>query len=249
MTLGEKISALRRQRGMSQKQLAEMLMISPQAVSRWENGENTPDVENILRLSEILDVSTDYLLKNGETMATGEAPGDEEERKKNGFSFSIDLDGLEDLKNLKELKELKNLKNLKNLDEDDNIVIRNGKIIRRGRRRGMSHNIIIKNINRIAVLSFLVIGFGWGLWHPGWLILVAAWAIKAIYNIVVNKSLEGIGFGSLAILIFFVMGLGWGLWHPGWLVFLVAGLLDSLLNEFRRSRRHGGDGWDDDDDD
>ena len=242
MTLGEKISALRRQKGMSQKHLAEILMISPQAVSRWEQGENTPDLDNILRLSEIFDVSTDYLLKNGETIRAEE--GDDEGKSKGKFSFNFDIDGLEDLKELKNLKELKSLRNL---DNNGDIVITNGKIIRRGRRG--PQNILIKNINRIAVLSFLIIGFGWSLWHPGWIILVAAWAIKAIYNIAVNKNLEGIGFGGLAILIFFVMGFGWSLWHPGWLVFLVAGLLDSLLNEFRRSRRHGGDGWDDDDDD
>lgn len=65
MTLSEKIGALRRQKGFSQEDLAAMMNITRQAVSRWEQGESLPDIENILRLSEIFDVTVDYLLKDG----------------------------------------------------------------------------------------------------------------------------------------------------------------------------------------
>ncbi|MCL2421040.1 MAG: helix-turn-helix domain-containing protein [Defluviitaleaceae bacterium] len=64
MTLAEKIQILRKQKGISQEDLAEQMNITRQAVSKWEQGESTPDVENIIRLSEILSVSTDYLLKD-----------------------------------------------------------------------------------------------------------------------------------------------------------------------------------------
>jgi len=63
MKLGEKIAVLRKQRGLSQEDLANMMGISRQAISRWEQDENTPDVENIVQLSEIFNVSTDYLLR------------------------------------------------------------------------------------------------------------------------------------------------------------------------------------------
>jgi len=64
VTLGEKIQALRKQRNISQEQLADHMNVTRQAVSKWELGESIPDVENIVRLSGILDVSTDYLLKD-----------------------------------------------------------------------------------------------------------------------------------------------------------------------------------------
>ena len=64
MTLGEKIQTLRKQRNISQEQLAEHMNVTRQAVSKWELSESVPDVENIVRLSGILDVSTDYLLKD-----------------------------------------------------------------------------------------------------------------------------------------------------------------------------------------
>ena len=65
MTLGEKIQILRKQNGMSQEQLSALTAVSRQAISKWEVGESIPDVDNIVQLSEIFGVTTDYLLKNG----------------------------------------------------------------------------------------------------------------------------------------------------------------------------------------
>ena len=72
MTLAEKIIALRRARSMSQEELADKLFISRQAVSKWESGQCVPDIDNIVRLSEIFGVSCDYLLKSED--ATSDAP-------------------------------------------------------------------------------------------------------------------------------------------------------------------------------
>lgn len=64
MNLAEKITKHRKQKGWSQEQLAEQLDISRQSVSKWESGASIPDLDRILRLSEIFKVSTDYLLKD-----------------------------------------------------------------------------------------------------------------------------------------------------------------------------------------
>jgi len=65
MTLGEKIQILRKQQGMSQEQLSALVGVSRQAISKWEVGESIPDVGNVVQLSEIFGVTTDYILKNG----------------------------------------------------------------------------------------------------------------------------------------------------------------------------------------
>lgn len=62
MTIGQKIQSLRRQRGWSQEMLAEQLHVSRQALSKWELGTSVPDTENLLKLSKLFAVSTDYLL-------------------------------------------------------------------------------------------------------------------------------------------------------------------------------------------
>lgn len=62
MTLGEKIQQIRKARALSQEQLAEQLNVSRQAVSKWELGESVPDIDKIIQLSKVFQVSTDYLL-------------------------------------------------------------------------------------------------------------------------------------------------------------------------------------------
>ena len=64
MILADKIIELRKKKGWSQEQLAEQLDISRQSVSKWESGTSIPDLERIVKLSEIFSVSTDYLLKD-----------------------------------------------------------------------------------------------------------------------------------------------------------------------------------------
>ena len=65
MNISEKIQQLRKSRGLSQEQLAEKLDVSRQAVSKWESGVSNPDSEKIVLISELFNVSTDYLLKEG----------------------------------------------------------------------------------------------------------------------------------------------------------------------------------------
>ena len=64
MVLGNKIHQLRKGKGMSQEELAVKLTISRQAISKWELGESIPDTENVVQLSKIFGVSTDYLLND-----------------------------------------------------------------------------------------------------------------------------------------------------------------------------------------
>ena len=63
MKLAVKIMAMRKQRGWSQEELAQQLSVSRQSVSKWESGASVPDLDKILKMSEIFDVSTDALLK------------------------------------------------------------------------------------------------------------------------------------------------------------------------------------------
>lgn len=64
MNISEKIMHLRKNNAMSQDDLAEKLDVSRQAISRWENGTALPDAGNILALSKLFHVTTDYLLND-----------------------------------------------------------------------------------------------------------------------------------------------------------------------------------------
>ena len=71
MTMAENIKTYRNKRGLNQYEFAEKLGISPQAVSKWESAQSTPDLQKVLRLAEIFGVSTDYLLKDELKSETG----------------------------------------------------------------------------------------------------------------------------------------------------------------------------------
>jgi transcriptional regulator with XRE-family HTH domain len=56
------LKKLRAERGLSQEALAKQLFLSRQAVSKWEKGEGKPDLDNVIKLAEIFDVSLDCLI-------------------------------------------------------------------------------------------------------------------------------------------------------------------------------------------
>ena len=62
-SIGERIYELRKQRNMSQGDLADELDVSRQTVSKWENNSSIPELEKIIRLCEIFKVSSDYILR------------------------------------------------------------------------------------------------------------------------------------------------------------------------------------------
>lgn len=62
MSIGERITELRKQNNISQVQLAKALGISRQAVSKWENDQAIPDMLRLIRLADLLDTDTEYLI-------------------------------------------------------------------------------------------------------------------------------------------------------------------------------------------
>ena len=64
MIMAEKITMLRKRSGWSQEELAEKLGVSRQAVSKWESGASLPDLDRMVKMSQLFCVSTDYLLKD-----------------------------------------------------------------------------------------------------------------------------------------------------------------------------------------
>ncbi len=63
MNIGERIYELRRKNSMSQEDLAEKMNVSRQSISKWESSQSVPEVERIIQLSNIFNVSTDWILK------------------------------------------------------------------------------------------------------------------------------------------------------------------------------------------
>lgn len=80
-TLGKRIGALRREKGLKQDELAEKLGISPQAVSKWETDQTCPDISLLPQLAKLLGVSVDELLSGKQESAPAVRMLPETERK------------------------------------------------------------------------------------------------------------------------------------------------------------------------
>lgn len=98
MGIGERIQTLRKAKSISQEQLADIMNVSRQAVSKWESGQSQPDLENIIALSDYFAVSTDYLLKGEEPQPaenqTREAPSQPDARIFTYVATALDAIGL-----------------------------------------------------------------------------------------------------------------------------------------------------------
>ena len=93
-TLGKRISENRKAKNIKQDELAEMLLVSPQAVSKWENDISCPDISLLPKLSEILGISVDELLSGKKEPETRFVP--EEKRKKiEDMMFRVVVDSKE----------------------------------------------------------------------------------------------------------------------------------------------------------
>ena len=75
MNLGEKIYKLRKEKGLSQEALAEFVGTTRQAISKWENNQRYPETEKLLLLSNVFEVSIDFLLKDEKTESSADEKG------------------------------------------------------------------------------------------------------------------------------------------------------------------------------
>ena len=75
MNFGEKIYRLRKEKGLSQEALAELVGTTRQAISKWENNQGYPETEKLLLLSNVFEVSVDFLLKEEKTDSGADKKG------------------------------------------------------------------------------------------------------------------------------------------------------------------------------
>jgi len=74
MALAEKILELRTSHGLSQGDLAEALDVSRQSVSKWETGQSVPDLDKIIKLADLFDVTVDQLVRDRDTSSISQPP-------------------------------------------------------------------------------------------------------------------------------------------------------------------------------
>lgn len=94
MSLGERICMLRNAKGFSQSDLAERLEVSRQSVSKWETNASVPDLDKLIKLSTLFEVSLDELVMEKETEEEKEMFGEGEKTKEKGADAEIPAFGV-----------------------------------------------------------------------------------------------------------------------------------------------------------
>ena len=89
MEFHEKLQALRKEKGLTQEELAEQLYVSRTAVSNWESGRGFPKIDSLKAVSRLLSVSLDTLLSGEEILAIAEKDGKEKERSIGSLVFGL----------------------------------------------------------------------------------------------------------------------------------------------------------------
>ena len=89
MELGEKLVTLRKQKGFTQDQLAQVLYVSRTAISKWESGRGYPSIDSLKAIAKLFSVSIDELLSNEELITVAQTDAKEKEKKTHTVVFGL----------------------------------------------------------------------------------------------------------------------------------------------------------------
>ena len=92
MTIGKRIALLRREKGLTQEELAQHMGVSPQAVSKWENDQTCPDISALPKLSRLLGVTVDELLEGKQELPAVRVLPPEERKDPRDMLLRITVD-------------------------------------------------------------------------------------------------------------------------------------------------------------
>lgn len=193
LEIAARLTQLRKEKGLSQEDLAASLGVSRQAVSKWERGESAPELENLMALAELYGCTLDHLVHPGEAAAndgaSAEQTGDPGAKAENaGPDPALPHGSFYDWPRF---------------------------------RQDFPYPLLV-------TVSYLALGFLFGLWHPGWILFLT---IPLYY---LPDSERGyvrlLGNPVMVTIIYLLLGVYCNLWHPGWLIFLAI----PLLNRFSR---------------
>ena len=95
MTIGKRIAHLRKEKGLTQEELAQHMGISPQAVSKWENDQTCPDISALPKLARLFGVTVDELLEGKEALPAVRMLPPEERKDIKDMLLRITVDSAE----------------------------------------------------------------------------------------------------------------------------------------------------------
>lgn len=234
MKLEEKITLLRKKQGWSQEELAFRLDVSRQAVSKWEIGDSMPDLDKIIKMSEIFSVTTDYLLKDNE----GEIRAVENTVLPTG------------------VKERKNREEPKEVSEDEDWE---EKVFVDEQKSGVritwewDRDLFSTAFGCVMLVIYLAVSFWTGRWGVTWIIWLLYGPLETIGKLIFRKgkkqkilemmqnSKRAVGifediYWPLVVALYFSVSFWTGRWDITWIIWVVAVACSAMITSIIRSR-------------
>ena len=271
-TFGQRLSRLRKEKGLTQEDIAKRIIISPQAVSKWENDLSSPDILVLSSLADILGVSVDELLGH-------ESAGDavNNENKEEDKTFDEEADEVVDEQDQQEHKNHDRV-NINNSgvhvydDDGSEVHITNKGIYKKEAGQKSAVKMEIEPLKKpsfwitnstifgLALIGFLLMGFLWkdqymG-WKMGWMCFVVAICVSSIENCIKHRKICDFAYpvfvvGAYCTLGFLGMYFGFKAWEVYWFLFLTIPAFYLIFHPVDKyiHRNDPKDKWDDDDDD
>jgi transcriptional regulator with XRE-family HTH domain len=226
MILADKIILLRRRKGWSQEELAEQLGVTRQSISKWEGAQSAPELDKIIKMSEVFGVSCDLLLKD--ELEPSDSPIVEKpatlSEEPTAERTAIAKMPVENSPSHEESEEESG-----ETEEESNA------------KSSLIEHILYPVIG-LAIAAYFFLGFTMSAWGWAWILPVAPFIVLIILNSLTDKSgertvLENLGdaVSYTALLIFLLIGLIHGGWAWAWIFpavsFISFGILNTLTDK------------------
>ena len=247
--LANRLAELRKQKGLSQEELADKLQVSRQAVSKWERGEASPDTDNLIELAKIYGISLDELVG----LDTPNKSNDKDYTKAKGVHITDGEDGIHITSegihihdgdgNEVEVKD----HGVQFTDENGNT-----KTIKHMSKHQRLMALISSIVTLLIVIAYLLLGSLLGIWSQAWPLFLLVIVIPSIFDAALQKKPYKFSYAIFVVFIYFLLN-SWilhdaPLWHPLWVMFVTIPVYYAITG-FIKHRKDDEDEEDDEDKD
>lgn len=269
-TFGQRLSRLRKEKGLTQEDIAKRIIISPQAVSKWENDISSPDILVLSSLADILGVSVDVLLGREESSTEAEETetveaervepeaeetesAEDSSEKKTRESVHIDESGIHVVGEDGERVDI-DYHGVHVVDGDERIHI--------GRHRHDKVHIVdivvSSTLFGLALIGYIIMGIFWKEknmgWSMGWILFLIPIVVSSVFNAVRHKKFTNFAYPILVVGAYCTIGFlgnyfGYNGWGTYWFLFITIPVFYLIFGPIDKYVHRNDPRYDDDDDD
>lgn len=214
----DRLTELRKAKGLSQEELAERLGVSRQAVSKWERAESSPDTDNLIELAKIYGVTLDKLIYGNETEA--------------GDNSSVSEQTEETLSEHEEKAYFS--------EDDISVTVDDGKTYLKVKRKARIVELLYPLGALILTITYLVLGFilpnGQG-WANYWFLFILIPVVGSVGDAIISKSISRFNYPCFVTAVYCAVGMIAGIWHPTWAAFVTIPVFYILTSAFGKNEK------------